>query len=130
MPNAGGGSVARRGTDGWCNLRDCPCSCKPVGKERKSYLDEFRLSECRIPVQGSHGATIIAQPLRSIDNGKNLIGRDVISKFVLWRKCAPSGNFAHAETFPLRHAGEVARRGLFHDNKQETDKCASRRLLR
>jgi hypothetical protein len=30
-----------------------------------------------------------------------------------WKKCAPSGNFAHAKTFPVRHAGANYVTGLF-----------------
>jgi hypothetical protein len=50
----------------------------------------------------------------SIDHGINLIGRDGISKTILWKKYAPNWNFAHAETFPVRHAGADCELGLFH----------------
>jgi hypothetical protein len=83
-------------------------------------------------VRSCHRAAITAQQSCSIDDGKNLIGRDGISKTMVWKKCAPSGNFADAKTFPLRHAGADRKMGLLfiHDRKKETDRCASRRLLR
>ena len=36
-----------------------------------------------------------------------------MSKTILWKKYAPCGNFAHAETFPLRHAGAAWLVGAF-----------------
>ena len=44
---------------------------------------------------------------------KSLIGRDGISKTVMWKKCVALGNFADAGTFPIRHAGATDRTGLF-----------------
>src|SRR5713226_196396 len=35
-----------------------------------------------------------------------------ISKTTVWKKCACPGNFAHAETFPPRHAGAIRLKGL------------------
>src|SRR5258708_38915740 len=35
-----------------------------------------------------------------------------ISKTTVWKKCSCSGNFAHAETFPPRHAGAIRLKGL------------------
>jgi hypothetical protein len=49
----------------------------------------------------------------SVDHGKKLIGRDGISKTILWKKYVPSWNFAHAETFPVGHAGANRELGLF-----------------
>jgi len=49
----------------------------------------------------------------SISIDKNLNGGDGISKTMMWKKCAPVGNFAHAETFPVRHAGADRKVRLF-----------------
>jgi hypothetical protein len=52
--------------------------------------------------RGFHCAAIAAQQWCRTDNRKILTGRDGISKTILRKKCALNGNFAHAETFPLR----------------------------
>jgi hypothetical protein len=52
--------------------------------------------------------------LASIDHGENLIGRDGISKTILWKKYVPSWNFAHAKTFPVRHADADRELGPIH----------------
>jgi hypothetical protein len=54
---------------------------------------------------GSRRSAITAQQSCSIED---LIGRDGISKTMAWKKQASFGNFADAETFPLRHAGADA----------------------
>ena len=79
--------------------------------------------------------SLLRENLAALTMGKNLIGRDGISKTILWKKYVPSWNFAHAETFPVGHAGADRDWGCFvHDintrQRQETDRCASRRLLR
>jgi len=66
-----------------------------------------------------HHAAITAQQSCSINSnsGKNLIGRDGISKTIVCqqdcrvKKCAPSGNFAHAETFQFGMPGYQAQSG-------------------
>jgi hypothetical protein len=80
----------------------------------------------------SDRAAITAQQSRSINNGKYLIGRDGISKTMRWKNYAALRNFADARTFPLRHAGANSTKGLWftRDHEQETERCASRRLLR
>jgi hypothetical protein len=67
-----------------------------------------------VPLYGSHRAVTAGRKSCSIDHGINLIGRDGISKTVLWKKYASNWNFAHAETFPVRHAGADCELGLFH----------------
>jgi hypothetical protein len=42
------------------------------------------------------------------------MGRDGISKTILWKKYVPSWNFAHAKTFPVRHGGADSELGLLH----------------
>jgi hypothetical protein len=54
----------------------------------------------------------------STGGGKILVGRDGINKTMVWKKygwkkSAPLGNFADAETFPTRHAGAICQMGLF-----------------
>jgi hypothetical protein len=61
-----------------------------------------------------HRAAITAQQSCSIANSRNLIGRDGISKTTAWKKCASSGNFAHAKTFPVGHAGAITKGAIVH----------------
>ncbi len=87
--DAGAGSAARRETDDWRILKDCPCCCKPVGEERKTLpgrlpFDRMLDTVCR----GSRCAAITAQQFEQ--HGKSLIGGDGISKTMVWKKCAPS----------------------------------------
>jgi hypothetical protein len=80
----------------------------------------------------SNRAAITAQQSPSNNNGRNLIGRDGISKTMRWKNYAVFGNFADARTFPTRHAGANSTKRLWftRDHEQETERCALRRLLR
>jgi hypothetical protein len=80
-------------------------TCKPVGEKRKSYPDTFRTGDLGAPLAISLLAAITAQRFCSISVMDNLIGCDGISETTMWKKCAPPRNFAHARTFPFRHAG-------------------------
>jgi hypothetical protein len=88
-------------------------AAKPIGDEGKSYQEALGPMDRGESPRGSGRNAITAQQLGGSDSGENLIGRDGISKTMAWRKCGPQGNFAPAETFPVRHAGANRKVGLF-----------------
>ncbi|WP_300181999.1 hypothetical protein [Bradyrhizobium sp.] len=87
-------------------------------KKRKSYPDAL-VSIDRLNIPGSSARDAFAAPSFCPGNhGKSLIGGDGISKALMWKMCvrtsARSGNFAGAETFPVRPAYVGHKVGLFH----------------
>jgi hypothetical protein len=63
----------------------------------------FRVIERRMPLCSSPAR--LRKNSAMLTTGRSVIGCDGISKTIPWKKYAPSGNFAHAETFPLQHTG-------------------------
>jgi hypothetical protein len=91
-------------------------------ERRRNYRQAFHSSECGALLRSSHRAAIAAQQSCIINDDKILIERDGMRKTVVWKKtvawkkkCAPLGNFAYAETFPLGHAGANRTGGFFVD---------------
>jgi hypothetical protein len=66
--------------------------------------------------------------LRNVDSLNNLVGPDVMSKTILVEEERAIGELRTCENVPL--FGADRKTGLSHPRQQETDRCASRRLLR
>jgi hypothetical protein len=89
-------------------------------------------------LSGSRNVAMPAQQSCSIGSATNLIGRNGINKTLMWKKYVAveevrcSRELRRCENVPIRHAGANSAKGLWfiHDYKQETDRCASRRLPR
>ena len=116
MPDAGEDSAAQMETDGVRILKDCPCCCKTRWRRREILSGDAPFDGTRGSPRGSGRNAITAQQFCSSDSGENLIGRDGISKTVVWRKCASSGELRSCETFPVRHAGADCTSGAFFIN--------------
>jgi hypothetical protein len=105
-----------------------------VGGKQDLYVEDvqaFGRFECDKGLSGSRSAAITAQQSCSIATGRNLTGRDGMSKIRSRRSARLQGNFARAETFPVRYGGANCEAGLISSkNTKEKVRCASRRLLR
>jgi hypothetical protein len=115
---AGGDSAAQKEKDDVRILKDYPCADNPLRREGKSYPDAL-VSVDRSDLPSSSARDASAAPsFCPGTHGKSLIGGDGISKALMWKMCvqtrARSGNFAGAETFPVRLADAGHEVGLFH----------------
>jgi hypothetical protein len=82
-------------------------------KEKRILVGYVHGEERRMDDQSSRRAATAAQQFCSIGGVESLTGGDGISKTMMWKKYAALRNFAHARTFPVRHAGANRRLG-FH----------------
>jgi hypothetical protein len=89
----------------------------PLRREGKSYPDALVRSIDQVFPAVPRDA-FAAPSFCPGKHGKSLIGGDGISKALMWKMCvqtrARSGNFAGAETFPVRLADAGHEVGLFH----------------
>jgi hypothetical protein len=89
----------------------------PLRREGKSYPDALVRSIDQVFPAVPRDA-FAAPSFCPGKHGKSLIGGDGISKALMWKMCvrtsARFGNFAGAETFPVRLADAGHEVGLFH----------------